>query len=196
MTVENVYVRPGGKRECRVCKRATIARAQKRKRDIARAKKGGMQANSPENAKPEASAAVLEAAADPAGNIRKTAEAEGMAQSTAYHLVDRMETNHPATMATLRQIKTDELKEKWANLAANALDKITLEKLEHTNARDLAWVAGVATDKRQLLDNQPTAIVTHQDRADLSKLLPLLVQEAERRQMKTINGTATETDGD
>ena len=41
----------------------------------------------------------------------------------------------------------------------------------------------ILVDKRQLLRGEPTTIVSTEDRRSLTKLMPLMIQEAERRGM-------------
>lgn len=73
---------------------------------------------------------------------------------------------------------------------AEVLEGITQDKIDKSHARDLAIVYGVLIDKMQLLEGKPTQILSIEERRDLGELLPLLLKEAERRQITVKTDTA------
>jgi hypothetical protein len=100
--------------------------------------------------------------------------------------------------ARLLTAKKEELARKWEERTHAALEALTDEKLAAASARDLGIVAGVGTDKTQLLRGESTQIVGHveakQSAEDaLSTLYELARQEAEKRgQIVTLDQVRTQ----
>ena len=86
--------------------------------------------------------------------------------------------------------RLDQHLQRLDQLIERVLGAITDEKLDKAHARDLAIVYGVLIDKKQLLEGKPTQILSIEERRDLSELLPLLLKEAERRQITMRTDTA------
>lgn len=59
--------------------------------------------------------------------------------------------------------------------------KLDDHKLDTASPRDLISGVSVMTEKRNLLRGEPTQIITHEQRKELDKLTPLLLEEAVRR---------------
>jgi|TARA_Y100000310_G_scaffold21356_2_gene20632 hypothetical protein len=100
-------------------------------------------------------------------------------------MLDAITLRHRAINGEL-DLKTDRLDTKGIlseldrviGLAFSFLDPVVMAK---TNARDLMTIIGIGVDKRQLLSGEPTHILSHGDRKNISNLLPALVAEVERR---------------
>lgn len=86
--------------------------------------------------------------------------------------------------------RLDKHLERLDHLIERVLGAITDDKLDKAHARDLAIVYGVLIDKKQLLEGKPTQILSIEERRDLKDLLPLLLLEAERRQITVRTDTA------
>ena len=83
-----------------------------------------------------------------------------------------------AQRAEARQLLADlfgNLAQRAVRLTADTLDRLDPDDLTASDARALAVVAGIATDKQQLLHGDPTSI--HQQRLEQVQALPVSVLE-------------------
>lgn len=148
---------------------------------------------------PQAGVAILAALADPlnvtrAAAIRRANEElqkAGIPASVSDSVMKRMTAKYADGITPLKEMKTAEILEmvgKKLDLCDVYLDD---KVMAEASARDIMLGMGVLMEKRQLLRGEPTAIVSHEDRAKLSDLLPALVAEARRRGV-TVEGEVIE----
>ena len=120
----------------------------------------------------------------PAQNISRVAKEVGLSPSTAQRLAKKLDTDLQPLKRALDDVKLEDLTRRFGTLARDAVDAITPEKLLKAPARDLAIIAGVATDKWQLLRGQPTQRMEIGDRRKMDELLGIILKEAKRRNIE------------
>ena len=140
---------------------------------------------------PDKAAAFIDRASDPAfKNLAKAARESGLPGATAVRLMDRIEGDYQPVAEEATRIKTDVLVRQFENVATKALHLLNTdpEKLDKMNGYQLALIAAIATDKRELLDGRPTERISVEDRRAMPEMLTALLKEAGRRGlMKEIN---------
>jgi len=72
---------------------------------------------------------------------------------------------------------------------ALSLSSLTSTKLAEASVGDLQKVIGMFVEKRALLRGEPTQIVSHRQRVEIDKVLPMLVEAAKRRGLSLIDVT-------
>lgn len=94
------------------------------------------------------------------GNALRTAQMQGVSDSTVRRWAAKASKNakRNKAIAEKSEQKKDALAVLWENLAQRALGSITLAKLERAGAKDLATVAGIATEKKRLVSGESTQI--------------------------------------
>jgi hypothetical protein len=131
---------------------------------------------------PELAAEMIDIGTNPVlDSLAAACKEAGLPAETTRILLKRLETEYLPVHQEVGRIKTDVLVREFEGLAKRALDAITDGKLDKTNAYQLALIAAIATDKRELLDGRPTERLSVEDRRTALELLPSLLIEAERR---------------
>ena len=77
---------------------------------------------------------------------------------------------------------------------ALALASLTSTKLAEASVGDLQKVIGMFVEKRALLRGEPTQIVSHRQRVEIDKVLPMLVDAARKRGITLIDVAAREVE--
>ena len=89
---------------------------------------------------------------------------------------------HPVEAAILEKREIAKTLSKWLNWTGEYLDKKTfLKKLEVASVKDIMVTAAVLTDKILVTTDQPTNIISNQERKQLDELGPALLKELARR---------------
>lgn len=125
---------------------------------------------------------VAMVAEDPEVTFVRLAEACGMDKATASAIVKRLNTKFLPVMEEARKLSSKELADKMESKLPMLIDAID-GKVPDATLRDVAVMIGVLTEKRQLLNGEPTQIMTYQERENLDKLGPELLKEMTRRGM-------------
>jgi hypothetical protein len=85
----------------------------------------------------------------------------------------------------VKSVRKERLTQLWGTRAEQSLGGMTTDKFEKASLKDLAIMAGIATDKLLLLRGQPTEIIrTEDDRRTLAELASAFVIEARRRNVE------------
>ena len=119
-------------------------------------------------------------------NVRKAyRRAVANMELDAARPISAAETPHVSSGCEAKRVRAERLDALWGTRAEQSLAGMTTEKLEKASLRDLAVMAGIATDKLLLLRGQPTEIVrTEADRMDLQALVAEFLVEAKRRNVE------------
>ncbi len=153
-----------------------------------RNRKPKARASTVEIKKPKETAEALDLATDPFATISRAAKECGFPQSTLNQLLKRMRTRYQPLNEAIRKVKCSEMIKLLDDRAYRALDYIDDYALAGAGVRDLAVTTGIMLDKARLLREQPTQIVTVEERRKLIELMPMFLKEAERRGMVIENG--------
>jgi len=100
---------------------------------------------------------------------------------TVKRLHERLMSDYQPQTRELRTIKTNELVAKLEDRLSAALDYLSDAKLDMSTAKDLGIVIGILAEKRQLLNGEPTNIISVEDSRQLNEILPAVLAEAKRR---------------
>ncbi len=138
---------------------------------------------------------VLLEGSKPFQSFIQAAEELGLKTETTRRLVQRLRAQYQPVLSELRKFQKDQFLELLEDRAHRALEYMDDYNLAKANAKDLAIIVGILMEKRQLLRGEPTQILSIEERAGMSELIPRLLQEAERRGLKvgvykTIEGEA------
>lgn len=137
-----------------------------------------------ENTKPEKFAEVLlEFIENPDLTLNRLAEDTGLAPKTIAAIRDRMAARYQPVVEEIGRITTGKLVERIEQKLPMLLDGITQKKVNDATLRDIAVAFGVLAEKRQLLNGEPTHILTYQERTAMNELGPAILKELERRGM-------------
>ena len=113
----------------------------------------------------------------------KTAEKAGLPKEIAAGLIRRTRAMAQATTSELRKVKAKEFLDVLDDRAFKALGYLDDFALANASAKDLAVIAGILLEKRQLLRGEPTAILSVDDRRSMNELVSVMSKEAARRNM-------------
>lgn len=166
-------------------------------------RKKGLQASkskaklrSAELAKPEMTAAVIDAATTTEAElklnkVRDAFREAGLPVGTAEALIKRLRVKYYGAITAVRNLKTQEVLDLLGQKIHLALQYMDDKVMSEASFRDLALGTTAMIEKRQLLRGEPTQIISDAERAKLHELVPLLIQEAQRRGL-TVDGQVTE----
>ena len=127
---------------------------------------------------------LLQALADPTVTATRIVELSkqcGIPASVTKRLKNRLETRYIPVVQELRKITTKELQDRVDDRLARTIDYLDDFVLSKANARDLAVIIGILSEKRALLRGEPTQIIDFSKREAIHKLMPAMMAEAERR---------------
>jgi hypothetical protein len=131
---------------------------------------------------PEAEAEAIDTLTDvDFARLADAARACGLNPKTANHLVKRLRTRLLPVATEIKRYKTQEFLAFIEDRMMRSLEYLDDVALANASGRDLAVIFGIMADKRQLLNGEPTQILSFQDRRKLNDLIPLVLQEAQRR---------------
>ncbi len=133
---------------------------------------------------PEKFSAVVNQLSDFKVNVAEVARSVGIAPNTAQTIANLLDSELMPLKRELTDIRLEDLTKRFGTLARDAVDAITPQKLAKSCARDLAIIAGVATDKFQLLRGQPTQRMEIGDRRKMDEVLTAILNEAKRRNIE------------
>jgi len=143
-----------------------------------------------ENRDPETAADVVMTDPSHESGIKRFMEAAaacGMPKAMALSLKKRMETRYLPASESLRTVNTGTLIQYLDDRALKALEYMDDAVFAEAPLRDLAVTMGILIEKRQLLRGEPTQILSVEERSSLDDLIPMIVDEAQRRGMAIDN---------
>ncbi len=148
-----------------------------------------------ENKDPERAAALIEAITNPLnedmGDIRRSMEKAGFHERVREDVIRRLKIMHGQPLTDIKNLRRGDLSDligKKIHLGLACLDD---KKMMDASARDIMLGVSALIEKKQLLDGQPTQIISDHERKKLNELTPLLIAEAQRRGI-TVDGQVTE----
>jgi len=161
----------------------------RKKLGVAKGWKNRQELHSVECLRPEVAAAAIDAASDPTTKTQKeaidrvnqTLKDAGVPGKVTYALVRRMRVKYADVVTEKKRLTTNEILEtidKEIGLVSSYLDDFVCA---NANLRDLGLVKAALIEKRNLLKGEPTIIMSDAERAKLTDLLPLLIEEGKRR---------------
>ncbi len=130
---------------------------------------------------PAETAQALEEMADPLASFESIAEACGLPRKTVQILAARLRRRWIPVDNRIKQIRHKELLSLIEDRMLKSLEYMDDVAFATADLRDIALTFGILHDKRQLLMGQPTQILSVQERSDLDQLVPMLLEEAQRR---------------
>jgi hypothetical protein len=156
------------------------------KRHLSRVRQGlGVAPQNPgsssEDINPVGHAKAVVGMAKPGATATAVAKECGVTIKTAQHIGEQLNAELQPLGRELADVRIEDLTKRFGTLARDAVDSITLEKLQKASARDLAIISGVAVDKFQLLRGQPTSRMEIGDRRKMDELMVMMFKEAKRR---------------
>jgi len=144
---------------------------------------------------PERAAAYIEAITNPLnedfGDIRRSMEAAGFNEEVRASTIRRLRIMKGQPLTEIKNLRRGELSEligKKIHLGLVCLDD---RKMMEASARDIMLGTSALIEKKQLIDGQPTVIISDHERKKLHELMPLMIAEAQRRGI-TYEGKVTE----
>jgi len=120
----------------------------------------------------------------PGATAAQVARDVGIGAETAARIGRQLDGELRPLGRKLEDVRLEDLTKRFGTLARDAVDAITQTKLDAASAQQLAIIAGVATDKFQLLRGQPTQRMDITDRREMNEILKLIVDEAKRRNIE------------
>lgn len=115
-------------------------------------------------------------------NISAIAKRLNLPVPTARRVAAEIRSVYFPTAIEARNVKLERLKTLWGMRAEEALAQLTPERMSGASPRDLAIIAGIATEKVLLLRGLPTQIVkSESDRVKVGELARAFIEEADRR---------------
>lgn len=130
-------------------------------------------------------------ASNPDDVVRKLAKAEGFPHHVIELFLKRLRVNHQGLKEAVQTLGHQQLIYKIDEKIALGLKYMDDMAFAGLNAMQIAITLGILIEKKQLLQNKPTAILSFEERGHLGALLPAYVREAQRRGM-FVDLTATE----
>jgi len=137
--------------------------------------------------------AVLVAGALPNDMMKAVIKDSGLSENVARAAVSRARRMFPDAVGAVRTLTNEKLRELIDEKLLLTLESLTPDQIENADVKTRALLIGILTDKRQILMGQPTAIVSFQQRDELSDMKIKLAAELQRRGM-LIEATATTVD--
>lgn len=134
---------------------------------------------------------LIDWATEPYGTFVKAAEDVGLSPTVVKRMIERIKAKYQPVLGELQEVKTKDLVALLEDRAHRALLYLDDQALAKSSAKDLAIIAGITIEKRNLLRGEPTQILSVEERHTLNELIPLIVAEGERRNM-TIDLNAEE----
>lgn len=130
---------------------------------------------------------VLDLTSEPFSTLISAGQDCGLDPGQMSRLLSRVRAKYQPVLSELKTVKAGELVNLLEDRAYRALEYLDDFALAKSSAKDLAIVAGIMLEKRQLLKGEPTHILSTTERMSMSELVPLLVQEAEKRGLTLLN---------
>ena len=137
--------------------------------------------NTIEVKRPDETAELLDTALEPFIHIKAAADACGFPPATAKRLMQRMAARYRPLRDAIAPVKDQELILLLQDRALRCLQYADDFSMSGASLRDLMVSAGIAIDKAQLLEGEPTTITRLEDIRKLDQVGKLLQAEMERR---------------
>ena len=120
---------------------------------------------------------------DPLATLETKAAEAGIPQHAIKRLLERLKARYSDFNGELRRVTTGELVRLLEDRAWRALEYLDDFALADAKAVDLAKIAGIMLEKRQLLRGEPTTILSFEERKQLNELGPILLKQLTARGM-------------
>lgn len=142
-----------------------------------------------EDRAPETAAQAIVAASDPAyQKLREAYEAAGL-KAVGEAVIKRLRVKYSGVVTETRNLQRKELSEMLGKKIHLAMSYMDDKVMAEASYRDLALGTAALLEKKQLIDGQPTQIISDHERKKLHELAPVLIAEFQRRGL-TIEGKA------
>lgn len=137
-----------------------------------------------ENLQPENVADLLVTMAEnPGESVMALARACGMKESTAVSIVNRLNMKYQPVVEEVGRVTSTSLVKLIEEKLPMLLRGITEDKVADARLNEIGVIFGILTEKRQLLNGEPTHIFTHEERVNMNRLMPEMLREAKKRGM-------------
>lgn len=137
-----------------------------------------------ETLQPEKVADLLVTMAEnPGESVLALARACGMNERTATDIVNRMNMKYQPVIEEVGRVTSTSLVKLIEEKLPMLLRGITENKVADARLNEIGVIFGILTEKRQLLNGEPTHIFTHEERVNMNALLPEILREAKKRGM-------------
>lgn len=153
-------------------------------------KGGDLSTNASETKNPEKFAAVIDAATDPLDKLAESLRVAGIPYGTAQAILKRIRVKYFGAVHEIKSLKRAELSEMLGKKIHHALFYMDDKVFAEASYRDLALGTAALIEKKQLVDGQPTQIISDHERKKIHELAPALMAEIKRRGL-TIDGEVT-----
>lgn len=137
-----------------------------------------------ENLQPDKVAELIVSMAEnPGESVMALARACGMNEGTANEIVNRLNMKYQPVIEEVGRVTSDSLVRLIEQKLPMLLSGITESKVADARLNEIGVLFGILTEKRQLLNGEPTHIFTHQERQNMNALIPEMMREAKKRGM-------------
>lgn len=144
-----------------------------------------------EHKDPEKTAAAIVAVTDPAYDKIKEAYAAAGIPAVGEAIIKRLRVKYSGLITETKNLQRKELSEMLGKRIHLALSYMDDKVMSEASFRDLALGTSAMVEKKNLVDGQPTQIISSHERAKLNELAPALLKEIQRRGL-TLEGQVTE----
>ena len=148
-----------------------------------------LKADSVEMRKPIETAKAIDQLTDNIRNLKQIARNCGLPKSTVEVLAARIERKYMPIVSKIKDIKTSHILNLVEEKLMMVLQNIDEFDIATADLKGKAYAVDILIKNRNLLNNQPTAILSVGERKKINDLIPMLMQEATRRGV-IIEGTS------
>lgn len=136
---------------------------------------------SSEENNPEAVADLMLAHSNQFKTLETAMKESGLHRNTASAILKRVKARNLPVVHELKNITTKEIMSQLDSKIQMTLDYMDDFVIAGANYRDLTIGLGIMLEKRQLLNGEPTQIMSMEERKNLNELLPYIIAETRRR---------------
>lgn len=147
--------------------------------------------NLTETRHPELAAAAFGDLSAAQQQVIRIAEDLDLPYATIQQLQKRLARDYVPLERALGEVEKKDLRELFASVSWRVLSRVTDEDIEKASLRDKLVAAAIATDKIQVLDGEPTQILSVKELENLDGLAGLLKVEIERRNQQPLTDPQT-----
>ncbi len=138
--------------------------------------------NALERQDPEKAAEVMDGLTDPfRRSIAQVARDCGVSDDVAQRLERMLSTQFLPLQRAVGEVKRTELRELFSQTDWRILTRVTDQDIEKASLRDKMIAAGIAIDKMNVLDREPTEVYSVAELQNLDELSAALLAEMKRR---------------
>jgi len=139
-------------------------------------------ANTLEAKEPELAGQIIaDMQTDPEITAGEIAQKLGISKSLVEGFMRRVKTRYLGLKEELYRVDNKGIQDLIDDRAYRLLQYLDEDLMSQGNLRDITYALDRVFNMRQLLKGEPTAILGIEDRKQLNQLVPLMLQEAQRR---------------